>query len=251
MAKLTVCCAVIGYFFGVFYLSYFQPDPYKTLKISAFNITLSKPIHMKAKELNIDGGIITFLHNSLLAFLFIAPLFLAGSGRMKWLFHSGGDQPPDGSWNDRIGRLIIRMMGLPKDARKKTIDLALLLNSVNWLSTGIIAFFLGFTCATLETICQTPLILIAGLAPHGVIELPALFVAAGLPPALFSVLKSEIEKDGGADTFSISRRIAGSKTVIAATLAVFIGFAAAGQIEDKITPKVIKYFNLSVKAKTK
>lgn len=55
-------------------------------------------------EKRLYGGIIIFLHNSLLAFLFIAPLFLAGSGRMKWLFHSGGDQPPDGSWNDRIGR---------------------------------------------------------------------------------------------------------------------------------------------------
>ncbi len=248
MMKLTVCGIAIGYIISSLFITFTRTAPQKVFKASTANIRLSDPIHKKAEDMNIDKGVIIFIHNSFLAILFIAPVFLAGWGRSRWMFHSGGNRRPGGSWDEWFGRSLISAMGLSKDAGKNIVDLSFLLNAVNRLATGILALLLGVSCAAGANILKTPLLLIASLLPHGIIELPALCFAAGLPLALFAVLRSEVEKDGDADTFVISRRIASSKTVIMVTAGIFIALFIAGQIEDKVTPLAYNYAKTIVKA---
>lgn len=241
LTKLAAVCVALGYLLGMFVLGCCRVEPQQAFNLAAANIRFSEPVHQGAEALGVDNGVILFLHNAVFAGLLIAPLFLAGWGRLEWLFHSGGRGKPGRTWSGRLGRTMVRAMGLAPDTSERIVHLSCLLNVANRMVIGITTLLLGLACAAGERILQSLALLAACLAPHAVVELPALFIAAGLPLALFACLASETERDGAADTFSISRRAVRSRSVLATTVAVFAALFVASQIEDKLTPMVVGY----------
>lgn len=247
MAKLFVVCAAAGFLAGYLSIAYFGASPQKVFKASTFNTTLTDPVRERVKESVKDGGWVIFLSNSLLAVLFISPVFLAGSYRFKNFLHSGMRINSEDTIAGKFDLMLIKTMGLTAACDKRIISLSFSLNVVNRLATGILAFLTGALCPAAAWLLSSPILVFAALAPHGVIEIPAFFVAAAFPLALFGLLKSAVEKDAGADTFMIARNAAFSRTTVVMAAAVFIALAAAAHIEDKITPKAVKYFRAQQK----
>ena len=247
MAKLFFICAAAGFLAGYLSIAHFGAPPQKVFNASTFNSTLSDPVRDRVKESVKDGGWVIFLSNGLLAFFFISPVFLAGSYRFKNFLHSGMKINSEDTMAGKFDLAVIRAMGLTAACDKRIISLSFLLNIANRLTTGILAFLTGALCPAAAGILSGPIIVFAALAPHGIIEIPAFFVAAAFPLALFGMLKSAVEKDPAADTFLIARNAAFSRTTVVMAAAVFISLAAAAHIEDKITPKVVKYFRAQQK----
>ena len=238
IAKISLSCLLIAYISGYFYISYFNADPYEFFKKVSFNTRLTEPIRESARHNNIDNGIVIFIHNSTAAILFIAPLFLAASGYMKRIFHDIDNTP-----SNKPGiRLLSMAAGLAQNSSQKLINLASLLTCTNRLAMGIIFLLVGFAIAAGGKIFGNQLLIIPWIFPHGILELTAAFFAAGLPLALFAFIKTEIDKNSEADTFILSRRFTGSRPVIIAITGIFIALFIAGQIEAKVSPKALKYF---------
>jgi uncharacterized membrane protein SpoIIM required for sporulation len=249
LAKIFFVCLAAGYLLGYAAIAYWEAPPEKVFNASVINSKITGPADKMAGKIVKDKGWVIFLHNSVLAFIFIAPVFLAGSRRFKNVFHSGLSVRPEGTPGGKFDLLLIKAMGLiAATTDKRLISLSFLLNIVNRLTTGILAFALGVTCASAEKLLSKFVILMAYLLPHGIIEMPAFIVAGALPLSLFAVLKSAVEKDCAADTFLIARNSAFSRTTVSLTASVFIALAVAGQIEDKITPMAGKYFSAQKKS---
>ncbi len=247
MAKLFVVCAAAGFFAGYLSIAHFGATPQKVFNASTFNTTLSDPVREKVRERVKDGGWVIFLSNSLLAVILISPVFLAGSYRFKNFLHSGMKINSEDTMAGKFDLAVIRAIGLTAACDKRIISLSFSLNIANRFATGILAFMTGALCPAASGLLSGPIIVFAALAPHGIIEIPAFFVAAAFPLALFERLKSAVEKDPATNTFLIARNAAFSKTTIVLAAAVFIALAAAAHIEDKITPEAVKYFRAQQK----
>ena len=238
IAKISLSCLIITYIIGYLGISYFNLNPGEIFKKATFNTRLTEGIRESARHNNIDSGIVIFLHNSTSSILLIAPIFLAACGYMKFLFHD--------IKNVASNRLDVRLLavagGVAQNSSQKLINLASLLTCANRLAMGVIFLLLGFAIVAGGKNLGNQLLIIPWILPHGILELSASFFSAGLPLALFSFIKTETDKDSEVDTLILSKRFAGSRPVIITIAGIFAFLFIAGQIEAKITPKVLKYF---------
>ncbi len=241
MAKIFFIFAAAGFIAGYAAMAYFGAPPQKVFATSMFSYNITVPVDEKIEKIVESKAIMIFMHNGVLAFLFMIPVFLAGSRRFKNLFYLHTIVRAEDTAGGKFDRLCVKAMGLTADTDKKLITLSFFLNTINWLSTGILAFMLGAVCVSAAKLL-TPFVAFVSIATHGIIEIPAFWFAAAFPPTLFTVLKNLIEKDPAADAFVTARNSVFTKSCFAAVAAVFVALSVAAYVEAEITPGVIKHF---------